>query len=110
MAGPRDVFGLTVLIYRDEDCPGQFVAHCLEFDIVAVGSTRPRALVLLKELIEEAVLAAYDDGTEDELFNPAPRQYWRKLAHSRPYRPTRDVTPFVPSILPVKEVNYAAAQ
>ena len=110
MAGARDVSGLTAPIYRDDGCPGQFVAHCLEFDIVAVASTRPRALVLLKELIEEAVLAAYDDGTEDELFSPAPREYWRKLAHARPYRPTRDMTPFVPSVLPVKEVNYAVAQ
>ena len=54
MATAQDVFGLTVLLYRDEDCPGQFVAHCLEFDIVAVA-------------------------------------------------------PFAPSVLPVKEVNYAVA-
>ena len=39
-------FDLRFLLYRSEDDPRKFVAHCLELDVVAVASTRPKALVL----------------------------------------------------------------
>ena len=44
------VMSLTFLIYPCEEDPRRFVAHCLEMDVLAVGDTRPKAILLLKEL------------------------------------------------------------
>lgn len=87
MRSQPKVFNLTFLMYRHPDAGGHFVAHCLEMDVVAVGSNRPRAISLLKELIEEAVVSAYHDGTQDTLMHPAPPEYWALLARAKSYSP-----------------------
>jgi len=57
------VAGLNFLIYPCEERPGRFMAHCLELDVVAVGDTKPKAILLLKELIADLLRAAMEDGT-----------------------------------------------
>jgi len=101
--------GLTFLIYPCKESPGRVVAHCLEMDIVAVEDTKPKAILLLKELIEDVVQAARKDGTLDKVFRPAPREYWQQLAHARPYRATPRVTRHRIKSPLVKRVAYAVA-
>ena len=104
------VLHLTFLIYPDEDGLGGFVAHCLELDTVATGDREPEAIDLLKELIEEAVLAALEDDTLDKLCRPAPRKYWKMLAHATPYQPPKRTTRRHIKAAPIRDVNYALAQ
>ncbi len=100
---------LTVLVYPDEDNPRLYIAHCLELDVVAAGETKPKAIVLLKELIGDLIVAAEQDGTLDKVLRPAPRKYWQMLARSRPYKPTKSVTMRRIDARPVKRVDYALA-
>ena len=100
---------LTVLVYPDEDNRRRYIAHCLELDVVAAGDTKPKAIVLLKELITDLIIAAEEDGTLEKILRPAPRKYWQMLAHSRPYKPTKSVIKHRIEAAPVKRVDYALA-
>lgn len=108
----KGVLCLTFLIYPSEDKPRRFVAHCLELDVVAVESNRPRAILLLKELITELIDAALADDTLEKIFSPAPDRYWKMLAHATPYIPSNTVRrhrieTYRPN--PIKRVEYAQA-
>jgi hypothetical protein len=81
------VIGLTFLLYRCPEDSQKFVAHCLEFDVLAIEETKPGAIDLLKELIEDQVNSAIADNALEKIFRPAPRKYWEMLAHAKPYRP-----------------------
>jgi len=100
---------LTFLVYPCEESAGRFVAHCLEMDVLAVEDSKPKAILLLKELIADLIEAAKADGTLDEIYRPAPTEYWQMLARARPYRPTpRVVRERIKSPM-VKRVDYALA-
>ena len=107
---PRGSVCLQFLIYRDEDDPEQWVAHCLELDVVAVESTQDKAIRLLKELIEDLFRAALADGTIDKVFRPAPPKYWQALLSAEPYEPGPAVTRRHIKAEPVRRVDYALAQ
>ena len=98
---------LTFLLYPSEEDPKRFVAHCLELDVVAVEDTKSKAILLLKELIEDLFHAATADGTIDRIFRPAPQKYWQKLLHARPYRPSRKVEERHIGYRPIRRVDYA---
>lgn len=102
-------FTFTFLIYPCESTVGKFVAHCLELDLVAVESNRPRAVELLKELIEDLIEAAIADGTLDKIFKPAPEEYWQVLAHCSPYEPPERVRKRHIKARRVRRVRYAQA-
>ena len=78
---------LTVhlLLYLEETW---YVAHCLEFDLVAQGETPLAAFRNVLDAIE--VQAAYAQEMNDwsQLFVPAPAEYWRLLPTAEPYRPS----------------------
>lgn len=103
-------FSLTFLVYRCEENPGRFVAHCLEFDVVAVEDTIPGALLLLKELVDDLLTAAMEDGTLDQVFRPAPDEYWRRLAHARTYKAPERVAQARIGARNVKRVDYALVE
>lgn len=72
---------LNSLEYKDED---YYIAHCLEFDIVAQGKSTEEARRKLVELIKEQVIfAAERDIEEKVIFHPAPEKYWQILHHLR---------------------------
>ncbi len=107
---PREykrVAPLTFLLYPCEEKPGRFVAHCLELDVLAVEDTKPKAILLLKELISDLLEAAMKDGTMDKVFRPAPPEYWQKLVRARPYKPSPRVAKQRIGPPPVKRVDYA---
>ncbi len=107
MHDPLPTFSLTFLLYPCEENPGRFVAHCLEFDIVAVEDTKPKALLLLKELVDDLMTTTTADGTFDQIFRPAPDECWRKLAHARPYKVPERVAETRIGAGNVKRVDYA---
>ncbi|MDO8136767.1 MAG: hypothetical protein Q6354_03920 [Candidatus Brocadiales bacterium] len=83
---PRRVKGqidLRILIYREE---GNWVAHCLELDIVGAGGTPEKAFNLMSELVEDHISFCFENKIEDKLFNPAPPEYWYRWLKSIPYR------------------------
>ncbi len=100
---------LTFLLYPCEESPKKCVAHCLELDVVAVERSKPRAIELLKELIEDLFVAAIEDGTVDKLFTPAPDEYWQRLANARAYEPPERVTKHHIGAEPIRRVDYALA-
>ncbi len=100
-------FTFTFLIYPSDSAPGKYVAHCLELDLVAVESNRPRAIELGKELIEDLIEAAVADDTLEKIFKPAPAAYWAALAHSTPYDPPEEVRRRRIRAPRVRRVDYA---
>lgn len=105
----KRVAPLTFLLYPCEENPGRYVAHCLELDVVAVEDTKPKAILLLKELISDLLEAAIQDGTLDRIFRPAPLEYWQKLVRARPYKPSPRVVKRRIGPPPIKRVDYALA-
>jgi hypothetical protein len=103
------VIGLTFLLYRCPEDPQKFVAHCLEFDVLAIEDTKPGAIDLLKELIEEQVNSAIADNALEKVFRPAPLKYWEMLAHAKPYRPPARVINHRILSAPIRSVEYALA-
>ena len=74
---------LNFLIYPSEDAPGDYVAHCLEMDVVAVEHSRADAVALLKEFIEDLIHRANETDTLHKLLKPAPDKYWQQLFLAR---------------------------
>jgi predicted RNase H-like HicB family nuclease len=80
------MIALTVhtLLYPEETW---YVAHCLEFDLVAQGETPLAAFRNLLDAIEVQAGYAQETGDWGQLFVPAPAEYWRLLPAAEPYRP-----------------------
>jgi hypothetical protein len=64
---------LDILIKREED---YYLAHCLQFDIVATDDS----LVRVKEAIIDLCLAHIENSVQNDnlayLFSPAPKEVW----------------------------------
>ncbi len=69
-------FHLTFLGYESEQ---HHVAHCLELDIVAQCPSSEEAVNDLVELIKDQVAFAAKHDIEENIFHPAPKEYWNKL-------------------------------
>ena len=104
---PAKVLKLTFLLYPCEEDNNKFVVHCLELDVVAVGDTRPAAIDLLKQLIEDLIAASIEDGTYEKILRPAPPEYWRMLARAKPYRPPQSVIEHHIRSSAISDVGYA---
>jgi predicted RNase H-like HicB family nuclease len=77
---------INCLQYKDGDI---FIAHCLEFDLVAEGDTQEEARKNLADLIKTHIqFASEKDIEEKSLFRPAPPQYW-KIFHDMQSRIAR---------------------
>ena len=65
-----------VLFYHEED---HYVAHCLEFDLVAQGDSIKDSYKNLLDAIELQADYALETDNLENLINPAPLEYWRML-------------------------------
>jgi len=74
----REWFPCWALIRPAEDLPGQWVAHCLEFDVVSQGDSPKHALEMI---VEATAMVIEDDLNSDR--NPhsrrAPSEFWDEL-------------------------------
>jgi predicted RNase H-like HicB family nuclease len=73
-----------VIFYREDD---YYVAHCLEFDLVAQGQNLNDAFKNLLDAIELQATYALESDDPSILFNPAPAEYWRMLGLAEGYTP-----------------------
>jgi predicted RNase H-like HicB family nuclease len=64
---------LRVLFYRED---GDWVAHCLEFDLIGHGQTQREALDLLSRAIEIQAEQSLKFNNPANLFRPAESQYF----------------------------------
>ena len=68
---------LKKLLYREE---GEYVAHCLEFDLVTTSTKSfEEASMELNELIESYVSYAHEYDNFENLYRFAPVKYWIML-------------------------------
>lgn len=59
---------------------GEWVAHCLDLDIVSTGATAAAAMDALVEALSLQLTYARENDNYDHLVRPAPLEAWQKLA------------------------------
>ncbi len=69
---PHPAFNLDVLLYRED---GQWLAHCLQLDLVEAGSTPEQAETAPADVIRAHIEYALADDDMQHLFHPAPPEY-----------------------------------
>ncbi len=69
-----------IVIERAEDVPGEWVAHCLDFDVVMQGRDPRHALEMAKESVEMIVVDDLAAG-HDPRRRRAPEEYWLRLSN-----------------------------
>jgi len=72
------VYDLWVVAKPAEDVPGEWVAHCLEFDVVTQGRNARHAF----EMASEAVAMVISDdlkASRDPSLRRAPKSFWDEL-------------------------------
>lgn len=70
-------FPLRVVFYYEED---SWVAHCLEFDLIGVGTSKEEALTYLSGAIATQMSVALEDNDPAILFRPADAKYLQMWA------------------------------
>ncbi|MDZ4684830.1 MAG: type II toxin-antitoxin system HicB family antitoxin [Planctomycetaceae bacterium] len=68
---------MQVVFYRDD---GQWVAHCLQFDLAGVGDTKADAIALLSEAIDIQIRESLKSGNPRNLFSPADSELFQMFA------------------------------
>jgi predicted RNase H-like HicB family nuclease len=71
---------LRIVFYKDNSA---WIAHCLEFDLVGDGETKPAALEGLVKAIELQVEASIEFDNPANLFKPADGELFAKFAAGR---------------------------
>jgi predicted RNase H-like HicB family nuclease len=74
-------FNLDVLLYRED---GEWVAHCLQLDLVEAGATPEEAEESLVGVIQHHIQWALEDDDMEHLFHAAPPEVWRKFFSAEP--------------------------
>ena len=82
---------LNVLISPAQDLPGQWVAHCLELDLVSQGNSPKHAEDMIAEAIEMCADENIRAGRPPFSFRAAPDEVWSMLetAEELAIRPLR---------------------
>lgn len=68
---------LRVVLYREDD---EWVAHCLEFDLMGSGETRELAAERLIDAIDLQVGASLESHNPANLFKPADGRFFAMFA------------------------------
>jgi hypothetical protein len=71
---------LNIIVHEEEN---EYVAHCLEMDIVATNSTSRKAVNDLIDLIKAQITFAIENNNEDYLLRSAPFNVWEKIRTAR---------------------------
>ena len=73
-------FHLDLLVERAAD---GWQAHCLQLDLVAEGKTADEAINDLLNVIDVQIRTCLQNGNIANLYFPAPKEAWGKLAQAR---------------------------
>jgi hypothetical protein len=71
---------LNVLIYQDS---GEWIAHCLQMDLVSTGINEKDVENDIINLIKAQVIFAIENNNMDYIFKAAPADEWTKLEKSK---------------------------
>ncbi len=71
---------LQIVLYKED---GDWIAHCLNFDIAGDGATIEESLKRLEIAVGIQVEEAFKHGNLDNLFSPAESKFWRMFAEGR---------------------------
>lgn len=85
MAEPTKQMSFRATVLREG---GEWVAHCLDLDIVSTGSSAEEAMDQLADAVGTQLWYAREHDNYQHLFRPAPEDAWRKLGEilKGPYR------------------------
>lgn len=85
MAEPNRQISFRAAVFKEA---GEWVAHCLDLDIVSTGPTPEAAMDDLAEAIGTQFWYAREHDNYQYLFRPAPPEVWQKLGEilRGPYR------------------------
>lgn len=67
------------VIERADDVPGEWVGHCLDFDVVTQGRELPHTFEMLNEAVSMVVIDDLDAGREPRS-RRAPEEFWQRLS------------------------------
>jgi predicted RNase H-like HicB family nuclease len=68
---------LQIVLYKEG---GDWIAHCLNFDVAGDGASVDEALRRLAVAIGIQVEETFEHGNLDNLFSPAESKFWRMFA------------------------------
>ena len=68
---------LSAIVYSEK---AEWIAHCLELDIVAEGKSAEDALQSLISLCDLQIETALEEGDLESIFRPAPPEFWKMFA------------------------------
>jgi hypothetical protein len=71
---------LSAIVYREKS---DWIAHCLELDIVAEGTSRQDAIQSLISLCDLQIETALEEGDLESIFRPAPPEFWKMFASGK---------------------------
>lgn len=71
-------FNVHILLFHDDEL-NIYIAHALEYDIIAENKSQNGALNDLKDLFEAQVTFAVERGNIEGIVDPAPDEYWEKF-------------------------------
>lgn len=71
---------IRILIYREN---GHWMAHCLEFDLLADGKSMPDAVRRLIGVIDTHIGYLRENDLMDQLYHPAPLKFWNMLSKAK---------------------------
>ena len=71
---------LRILFYQAD---GQWIAHCLEFDLIGDGATKEQAMARMFEAIAIQVQVSLEYNNPENLFKPADSRYFLMFAAGR---------------------------
>jgi hypothetical protein len=78
------------------------VAHCLDLDLVASGSTLEEAEDRLNTLVLVQIATAFKSGNWSQLKFTAPPEYWHSIETAQPLESGRLEVEVPPVVLPVE--------
>lgn len=78
-APSKDTLTLHFNVIVEGQSDGKHVAHCLELDLVAEGSTAEEACTEILNVIDVHVRTCMQNDNLENLFFPAPKEVWDKL-------------------------------
>ena len=100
------VYSLWLLLRPAADVPGQWLAHCLELDVVTQGNSLQHAIEMAIEAVKMAIEADLEADI-NPFSHPAPKEYFDLLDQV-----VTKGTPFVgvQELSPSSDVSLVAAQ
>ena len=104
-------FRLNIILHEEDN---EFIAHCLEMDIVATNTTQKKTIDDLIDLIKAQIVFAINNGNEDYLLKSAPFEVWDKIrtakkCDSRMIRIDINKSKATPKVNPFREVELCIA-